>query len=307
MPIKVKNNLPVKQILEDENVFVMDESRAEHQDIRPVDIAIMNLMPLKEDTELALLRTLSNTVLQVNVTLLSPESHDSTHVPESHIKTFYESFREVKQRCFDGLILTGAPVEQMEYEEVDYWEEIVALLDWADSHVTSMLTLCWGAQAALYHYYGIGKKNLPEKVFGVYPHRVIHRKTPLVRGFDDVFLAPHSRHTGIDELALRQRKDILILAESAEAGTYLCMNKDGSRIFCLGHPEYDRFTLDAEYRRDKDKGLAIKKPVNYYPEEDVEQEPKLQWRGHANALYSNWLNYYVYQNTPYEFNRIVWG
>jgi len=305
MPIKVQNNLPVKHILEKENVFVMDENSAIHQDIRPVEIAILNIMPLKEDTELALLRSLSNTLLQVNITLLTLISHQSIHTSASHLNTFYEAFPDIRRKCFDGLIITGAPVELLEYEEVDYWNEICEIMDWSRSHVTSTLFLCWGAQAALYHFYGIEKIVLSEKIFGIFPHKVMHRKIPLVRGFDDIFYAPHSRHTTVNEEKLRGQENIIILAESDRTGAYLCMERDGSRIYCMGHPEYDRMTLDTEYRRDRGKGLSVGIPTNYYPDNDVRKKPLLQWRGHANALYSNWLNYYVYQNTPYEFNCIT--
>ena len=305
MPIRVQDNLPVKRILEKENVFVMGEKRAIHQDIRPAEIAILNIMPLKEDTELAILRSLSNTLLQVNITLLTTVSHQSSHTSASHLNTFYQTFSDVRRRCFDGLIITGAPVELLEYEKVDYWDEICEILDWSRSHVTSTLCLCWGAQAALYHFYGIEKKTLSRKMFGIFPHKVLHKKTPLIRGFDDVFYAPHSRHTIIDEEKLRAQKNIIILAESKHAGIYLCMEKDGSLVYCMGHPEYDRMTLDTEYKRDLEKGLSIELPENYYPDNNVNRKPKLQWRGHANTLYSNWLNYYVYQNTPYEFNCII--
>ncbi len=304
MPIRTRASLPVSSILEKENVFVMDENRAMHQDIRPINIAILNLMPLKEDTELAILRSLSNTPLQVNITLLATATHSAKNTSRSHLDTFYETYYDVKDRFFDGLIITGAPVELLEYEQVDYWQEFCEILEWSNTHVTSTLFLCWGAQAALYHFYGVEKTILPSKVFGVYSHKVQHRKVPLVRGFDDDFLMPHSRNTTIDETKLKSLSDIIILAESEEVGVFLCMNKDGSRIFCMGHPEYDRLTLDKEYKRDKAKGLDIALPVNYYPNDDTSQRPLLLWRGHANTLYTNWLNYYVYQLTPYEFNRI---
>ncbi len=305
MPIKTSNDLPVKEILEKENIFVMDEERASHQDIRPIEIAILNLMPLKEDTELALLRSLSNTPLQVNVTFLMTSSHESKNTSMSHLNKFYLQFADVRDQTFDGLIITGAPVEHMEYEDVDYWNELTQIFDWSKTHITSTLFLCWGAQAALYYFYGIEKHMLPEKMFGVFAHKVSHRKIPLVRGFDDIFYAPHSRNTDVDILKLKEQEDIIILAESEDAGVFLCMKEDGSQIFVMGHPEYDRNTLDKEYRRDKDKGIDIAVPRNYYPDDDPNNKPLLQWRGHANTLYTNWLDYYVYQNTPYELNKII--
>lgn len=301
MPIRVQSDLPAREILTRENIFVMDENRAAHQDIRPIDIAIVNLMPLKEDTELQILRSLSNTPLQVNVTFISLESHESTHTSLSHLNQFYLTFSEVKHRNFDGLIITGAPVEQMEYEQVDYWEEICEIMKWSDTHVTSTLHLCWGAQAALYYHYGIPKYPLEEKMFGVYAHQVKNRKIPLVRGFDDLFYAPHSRHTEVRTEDIIRQGDLTILAESDEAGVFLLLAENGKRIFVMGHPEYDRLTLEKEYKRDKDKGLPIHPPVNYYPEDDDTKRPLLLWRSHGNILYSNWLNYYVYQQTPFEF------
>jgi homoserine O-succinyltransferase len=301
MPIKTQNALPAKEILEQENIFVMDENRAIHQDIRPLNIAILNLMPLKEDTELQILRSLSNTPLQVNVTFLATSSHESTHTSMSHLNKFYQSFSDVKGENFDGLIITGAPVEQMEYEDVDYWPEVCRIMEWSKTHVTSTLHLCWGAQAGLYYHYGIQKYPLPKKMFGVYPHRVKNRKVPLVRGFDDYFYAPHSRHTEVRKEDIESCPELTILAESEEAGVFLIIAKDGGQIFVMGHPEYDRLTLDKEYKRDKGKGLPIELPVNYYPNDDETQKPLLEWRSHGNILYSNWINYYVYQNTPYEF------
>jgi homoserine O-succinyltransferase len=304
MPIKTQNELPAKEILEQENIFVMDETRAIHQDIRPLNIAILNLMPLKEDTELQILRSLSNTPLQVNVTFLTTSSHESTHTSMSHLNKFYQSFSDVESENFDGLIITGAPVEQMEYEDVDYWPEVCRIMEWSKTHVTSTLHLCWGAQAGLYYHYGIQKYPLPKKMFGVYPHRVKNRKVPLVRGFDDYFYAPHSRHTEVRKEDIESCPELTILAESEEAGVFLIIAKDGGQIFVMGHPEYDRLTLDKEYKRDKGKGLPIELPVNYYPNDDATQKPLLQWRSHGNILYSNWINYYVYQNTPYEFIKM---
>ncbi len=281
----------------------MDETRAMHQDIRPLSIAILNLMPLKEATELQLLRSLSNTPLQVDVTFVTVTTHESTHTSKSHLNRFYEEFADIKHKYFDGFIITGAPVEQMPFEEVDYWDEFMEIIEWTKTHVTSTLHLCWGAQAGLYARYGINKYDLDEKMFGVFWHRVQHRKEPLVRGFDDMFMAPHSRHTGMPTDQIASCEDLTILAESDEAGVFLCMSKDGRNIFVMGHPEYDRFTLDSEYKRDKGKGLPIALPKNYYPNDDENEKPLLQWRAHANTLYTNWLNYYVYQATPFELDR----
>lgn len=301
MPIKTQNDLPAKEILERENIFVMDENRASHQDIRPLDIAILNLMPLKEDTELQILRSLSNTPLQVNVTFVATSTHEATHTSSNHLNKFYLSFDEIRNQNFDGFIITGAPVELMEYEEVDYWQEVCKIMEWTKTHVTSTLHLCWGAQAGLYYHYGIPKHILDKKMFGVYEHKVMNRKVPLVRGFDDHFMAPHSRHTEVLKEDIEKNPDLTILAESDEAGVFLVIAKDGGQIFVMGHPEYDRLTLGKEYQRDKEKGLPIELPVNYYPNDDDTQRPLLQWRSHGNILYSNWLNYYVYQNTPYQF------
>ncbi len=301
MPIRTQSDLPAKEILEQENIFVMDENRAMHQDIRPINIVIVNLMPLKEDTELQILRSLSNTPLQVDVSFLTPASHASTHTSKSHLNKFYQTFDEIKKQYFDGLIITGAPVELMEYEEVDYWPEICEIMEWSKKHVTSTLHLCWGAQAGLYYHYGIPKHILDEKMFGVFRHKVMNRKIPLVRGFDDYFYAPHSRHTEIRKEDILAHEELTILAESEDAGVFLLMNQDGSQIFVMGHPEYDRMTLDSEYKRDKAKGLPIRLPVNYYPNDDDTQRPLLQWRSHGNIMYANWLNYYVYQQTPYQF------
>ena len=301
MPIRTQNELPAKEILERENIFVMDENRATHQDIRPLDIAILNLMPLKEDAELQILRSLSNTPLQLNVTFVTTAMHESKHTSMSHLNKFYLPFDEIEERNFDGLIITGAPVEQMEYEQVDYWPEMCRIMEWSKTHVTSTLHLCWGAQAGLYYHYGIPKYPLEKKMFGVYPHYVMNRKVPLVRGFDDYFFAPHSRHTEVRKEDIEKHPDLTILAESPEAGVFLVIAQDGRQIFVMGHPEYDRLTLDKEYKRDKEKGLPIELPVNYYPDDDEQKKPLLQWRSHGNILYSNWVNYYVYQNTPYEF------
>lgn len=296
----MQNDLPIKEVLERENIFVMDEYRAAHQEIRPISIGLLNLMPLKEDTELQILRSLSNTPLQTDVTFVRVSSHVSKNTSTSHIYKFYEPFEEIKRQKFDGFIITGAPVEQIPFEEVDYWEELTEIMNWTVTNVTSTLHLCWGAQAGLYHHYGINKVRLPQKKFGIFPHHVRNRKIPLVRGFDDVFYAPHSRHTDVPRELLEKDERIMILADSDEAGIFLCMAKEGRQIFVMGHPEYDRMTLDSEYKRDLGKGLDIRMPVNYYPENNPENKPQLIWRSHANNLYSNWLNYYVYQVTPYD-------
>ena len=304
MPIKTQNDLPAKEILENENIFVMDEFRALHQDMRPLQVLILNNMPVKQDTELQLLRALSNTPLQVDVTFMNTKTHVSLNTPASHLNKFYTTFDEIKDRTFDGLIVTGAPVEDITFEEVDYWEETCKILDWAETHVTSTLHICWAAQAGFYHYYGINKRQLTQKLFGVYEHKVSNRKIPLVRGFDDIFLAPHSRHTETPSEAIHACKELTILAESEKAGVFLAIAEEGRKIFVAGHPEYDRYTLSNEYHRDLDKGLPIQIPYNYYPNDDPEQRPLLQWRSHCNNLYSNWLNYYVYQATPYDLAQI---
>lgn len=300
MPIRVHGDLPAKAVIEKENIFIMDETRAISQDIRPLEIAILNLMPIKHETEIQLLRALSNTPLQVNITFVCVESHTSKNTPASHLNQFYEKFTDIKNRKFDGLIITGAPVEQIPFEEVNYWEELKCIMEWSKTNVTSTLHICWGAQAGLYYHYGIEKKLLDKKLFGIFEHKVLHRKVPLVRGFDDVFCAPHSRHTALDDDAIRANDKLKVLAESDEAGVFIVIADDGKQIFVTGHPEYDRNTLDVEYRRDLDKGLPIEIPKNYYPEDDYNNNPLLTWRGHANGLYTNWLNYYVYQVTPYE-------
>lgn len=301
MPIKIMSDLPSREILERENVFVMDEGRAEHQDIRPIRIGILNLMPLKEETELQLLRSLANTPLQVDVTFLTVSSHESKNTSMSHLNHFYQTMDEIWDENLDGLIITGAPVETMEYEEVDYWTEVCDIMEWSKTHVTSTLHLCWGAQAALYYHYGIPKYMLDEKMFGIFEHQVKNRKVPLVRGFDDRFMAPHSRHSGIRKEDIEKVKDITILAESEKAGVFLAIANEGRKIFVMGHPEYDRYTLDEEYKRDLQKGMDIAMPENYYPDNDINAKPLLQWRSHGNMLYANWLNYYVYQQTPYDY------
>ena len=298
MPIRVQNDLPVKEILESENIFVMDEHRATHQDIRPIKIGLLNLMPLKEDTELQILRSLSNTPLQVDVTFVMVSSHQAKNTSVSHLNKFYQKFEEIKNQKFDGFIITGAPVEQIPFEEVDYWDELTEIMEWTKKNVTSTLHLCWGAQAGIYYHYGIDKVQMDKKVFG--GHKVLNRKIPLVRGFDDVFLAPHSRHTEVPMDKIRADKRLTVLAESEEAGLFLAMAQDGRQIFVMGHPEYDRVTLDGEYKRDLSKGLPIEIPKNYYKDDNPENKPLLTWRATANNLYTNWLNYYVYQVTPYD-------
>ena len=300
MPIRIQSDLPAKAELEEENIFVMDEKRALSQDFRELRIVILNLMPIKQDTELHLLRALSNTPLQIDVTFMQLESHASKNTSASHLKKFYQTFSELKDKKYDGLIITGAPVEKLDFTEVDYWDELTQIMEWSKSHITSTLHICWGAQAGLYYHYGVKKKLLDMKLSGVYRHHVLNRKEPLVRGFDDYFYAPHSRHTEADREDILSNRELTVLADSKEAGIYLVMAEDGKQIFVMGHPEYDRITLDQEYKRDLEKGLDdIAMPVNYYPDDDCNRKPVLSWRSHANNLYTNWLNYYVYQITPY--------
>ncbi|MCR5747393.1 MAG: homoserine O-succinyltransferase [Lachnospiraceae bacterium] len=302
MPICVQKDLPAREILENENIFTMEPDRSMHQDIRPLEICILNLMPLKEDTELQLLRSLSNTPLQINVTFMSIKSHISKNTSANHLNQFYTTWDEIKDKRFDGLIITGAPVELYEYEDVDYWEELVAIMDWSLVNVTSTLHVCWGAQAALYHHYGLPKHTFEDgKLFGVYQHMVRNRKDPLVRGFDDMFYIPHSRYTEVRKEDIYGCPDIKVLAEGDnKAGVCLCTAMEGRQVFLFGHPEYDRRTLDKEYKRDKEKGLDPALPVNYYPDNDPKKKPMLLWRSHANIIYTNWLDYYVYQSTPYD-------
>ena len=304
MPVKIPTTLPARATLERENIFVMDEERAIHQDIRPLRVAILNLMPTKIATETQLLRLLSNSALQVEVTLLHTATHDSKNTDAEHLLTHYLTFNDVRHEKFDGLIVTGAPVEQMRFEEVDYWKELTRIFDWAETNVESTLYICWGAQAGLYHRYRVPKYDLPHKMFGVYEHRLLSRTESLLRGFDDIFLAPHSRHTEIRRADVEKIGDLNILAESDEAGLYILGTKDGRHIFVTGHSEYDPLTLKGEYDRDVSKGLPIHVPQNYYPNNDPAQIPNVRWRGHANLLFSNWLNYYVYQVTPYDVNQI---
>jgi len=301
MPVKVQNNLPAKKVMEKENIFMMDETRSMIQDIRPLQIAVLNLMPLKEDTEIQLLRSLSNTPLQINITFVTTASYIGKNTPASHLNEFYKTFKEIRDRKFDGLVITGAPVEQMEFEEVQYWEELVQIMEWSKTNVTSTFHICWGAQAGLYYHYGIHKHLLRDKVFGIYEFQVHHRKEPLLRGFDDVFFAPHSRYTYMDHEEIANCGKLRVLADSEQLGECIIISKDGKQVFVLGHLEYDRLTLDAEYKRDLKKNLPIELPVNYYPEDDCNRQPLLRWRGASNAIYSNWVNYYVYQETPYEW------
>lgn len=298
MPIRTQSDLPAKGILENENIFVMDETRAINQEIRPLKICILNLMPLKEETELQLLRALSNTPLQIDIDFMKT-GHVSQNTSANHLNRFYSTFDELKSHRFDGLIITGAPVEQMDFEEVDYWKELCEIMEWSKTHVTSTFHICWGAQAGLYYHFGLKKTLLDEKLFGIFEHKVMNRKIPLVRGFDDYFMAPHSRHTTVSHESIHACEELVVLAESEEAGVLLCMTPDGKQIFVMGHLEYDRVTLQKEYERDLGKGLPIKVPKNYFPDDDPTKKPRLQWRAHSNNLYSNWLNYYVYQVTPY--------
>ena len=302
MPVKVQGDLPAKVAIENENIFIMDESRAISQDIRPLKIGVLNLMPVKHDTEIQLLRAMSNTPLQVDVTFVCVENHISKNTPMSHLNKFYSKFPEIKNQKFDGFIITGAPLEKMDFEQVEYWDELKEIMDWTETNVTSTLHLCWAAQAGLYYHYDIQKHFLNKKMFGIFEHKVLKRREPLMRGFDDVFLAPHSRHTGIDDEKIAKDDRLTVLAESDIAGSFIVMAEKGKKIFVTGHPEYDRDTLDKEYKRDLSKGMDIEIPYNYYRDDNPQNIPLLTWRSHANALYTNWLDYYVYQNTPYEWN-----
>lgn len=280
---------------------MMDQIRAGSQDIRPLRIAILNLMPLKEDTEVHLLRCLSNTPLQVEITFLTTASYVGTNTSKNHLDQFYLTYNDIKDNFYDGLIITGAPVENKDWEDVIYWNEITQIMEWSKMHVTSTLHICWGAQAGIYYHYGIDKYELDSKISGIFTHRVHNRKVPLLRGFDDIFLAPHSRYTEIRKEDVEKNPDLTILADSEEVGLFLVMAQNGKQIFMFGHPEYDRLTLDSEYKRDLGRGLNPKVPVNYYKDDNPDNKPLLTWRAHSNALYTNWLNYYVYQETPYEF------
>ena len=304
MPIKIPNALPATEVLQSENIFVITETRAITQDIRPLRIALLNLMPTKIVTETQLSRLLGNTPLQVELELLKTATHKAKNTSEEHMISFYRTFEEVKDMKFDGLIITGAPVENMEFEEVEYWDELCEIMEWSKTHVTSTFHICWGAQAGLYYHYGVKKYPLPEKLSGVFKHKTVHKNPILLRGFDDEFFVPHSRHTTVKREDIEKDPRLKILAESDEAGIYAVTNHGGSQVFITGHSEYDRDTLKREYMRDKAAGLDPKVPVNYFPDDDPSKEPVVKWRGHANLIYSNWLNYYVYQTTPYDINTI---
>ncbi|MCI8907539.1 MAG: homoserine O-succinyltransferase [Angelakisella sp.] len=299
MPIRIPNDLPAASVLERENIFIMKEGRAAHQDIRPLRIAILNLMPKKIETETQLLRLLGNSPLQVDIDLMQVSGHQSRNTAPEHLLHFYHTFPQLEGDRFDGLIVTGAPVEQLPFQEVDYWEELAHILDWSKTHVYCTLHICWGAQAGLWRHYGIQKQPLGEKLFGVFRHRTLQPNHPLTRGFDEVFLAPHSRHTTVELAEVARCPCLEILADSPQAGLYIAARRDGRQVFVTGHSEYDRDTLHQEYRRDVEKGLAISLPEGYYPGDDPAQTPSFLWRGHANLFYVNWLNH-VYQNTPYD-------
>ena len=304
VPINVNSKLPAVQVLRDENIFVMTDERASSQDIRPLRIAILNIMPTKVITETQLLRLLGNTPLQVEIQLLHMASHDSKNTEQTYLDEFYKTFSDVKHEKFDGLIITGAPVENIPFEEVDYWDELKEIMEWSKTNVFSTFHICWGAQAGLYYHYGIKKHLLDEKMFGVFEHRLLTRRLPIIRGFDDMFYAPHSRHTGIDTADIENHPDLTLVGVSEEAGPYLIVANNARQIFCTGHSEYDRLTLKREYDRDVAKNLPIKIPANYFPGDDPNQRPIVRWRSHAALLFSNWLNYYVYQETPYDLNAL---
>ena len=304
MPIKISNALPAYKTLTDENIFVMDEHRAMTQDIRPLKIAIVNLMPTKIVTETQLLRLLGNTPLQVELELIHMASHQSKNVSQEHLLTFYKTFPEIQNQSFDGMIITGAPVEQMPFEEVEYWDELCSIMEWSKTHVHSTFHICWGAQAGLYYHFGIRKYPLSEKLFGVFPHTVERKSSILFRGSDDTFMVPHSRHTTVRREDIEACPALKILASSPEAGVYAISTENGKQIFITGHSEYDRETLEKEYLRDKNAGLPIRVPKNYYPDDDDTRIPDMRWRSHAHLLYANWLNYFVYQTTPYDINEI---
>ncbi|MBE6598698.1 MAG: homoserine O-succinyltransferase [Ruminococcaceae bacterium] len=304
MPIKIPSGLPAREILQKENIFVMDESRAVKQDIRPLKLAILNLMPTKIVTETQIIRLLSNTPLQIELTLLKTATHVSQNTSGEHMQAFYRTFDEVKYEKFDGLIITGAPVENLDFTEVDYWDELCAVLDWSKKNVYSTLHICWAAQAGLWHHYGIPKYSLPEKMFGVFSHRNLEPNHPLMRGFDETFVAPHSRHTEIRREDIEKCDKVEILAESDEAGVYIVASKKRRLFYVTGHSEYDAGTLAAEYFRDVSKGLDIALPKHYFPGDDPEKMPLNMWRSHAHLLFSNWLNYFVYQSTPYDLNTM---
>jgi homoserine O-succinyltransferase len=305
MPIRIADNLPARHVLEGEGIFVMEENRALSQDIRPLHIVILNLMPDKVTTETQLLRTLSNTPIQIDIDLLRISTHESKHTSAEHMLKYYETFDEIKDRFYDGMIITGAPVEQMPYEEVDYWDELCKIMEWSKTHVYSVMHICWGAMAGLYYHYGIPKYDLPEKCFGVFEHSMTWSKpVKLFRGFNDVFYVPHSRHTEILRKDIEVHQDLRILSESPESGVYAVSDRKGRMFFITGHSEYDRYTLDSEYKRDVSLGRPIKLPVNYYKDNDPEKEPVMLWRASATLLFANWLNYYVYQETPFDLSLV---
>ena len=304
MPIQIPNDLPAAGILQQENIFVMPQRRAMVQDIRPLEILVLNLMPTKVVTETQLSRLLGNTPLQVHLELIHASTHVSKNVSQEHLVTFYKTFDQVRDRKFDGMVITGAPVENMAFEEVDYWPELCEIMEWSKTHVHSTFHICWGAQAGLYYHYGVQKHPLPEKMFGVFKHTADYKRAILLRGFDDVFWVPHSRHTTVLREDIEKVPQLKILASSEEAGVYAVMNEGGRHIFVTGHSEYDADTLKKEYVRDKDQGLPIKVPVNYFPDDDDTKDPVVRWRAHANLLFSNWLNYFVYQTTPYDLTAI---
>ena len=304
MPLNLPDKLPAIELLKQENIFVIDHSRATRQDIRPLRIVILNLMPLKITTETDLVRLLSNTPLQIEISFMKLRSHTPKNTPVEHMKAFYKDFELMREERFDGMIVTGAPVEQMPFEEVSYWPEVSSIFDWARTHVTSTLYICWAAQAGLYRFYGIPKYDLPEKMFGIFEHRVNRPQLPIFRGFDDVFYVPHSRHTEVRRADIERCPELDIISESDESGVYMVMARGGREFFITGHSEYSPYTLDGEYKRDLAKGLPIRMPKNYYRGDDPSQPPLVRWRAHANLLFSNWLNYYVYQETPYDINEI---
>ena len=304
MPIKIPNDLPAVKTLNDENIFVMTETRAITQDIRPLKILLLNLMPKKIETETQLSRLLGNSPLQVDLELIHTKSHKSKNTSAEHLLAFYKTFDDVKDQTFDGMIITGAPVELMPFEEVEYWDELCTIMEWTKTHVHSTFHICWGAQAGLYYHFGIDKKPLDKKMFGIFPHKADYKKSILFRGFDDVFMVPHSRHTTVDIEDIRKCDALKILASSEEAGVYAVATAEGKQIFITGHSEYDANTLANEYFRDLNEGKPIEIPKNYFPDDNPEKEPLVTWRSHANLLYSNWLNYFVYQTTPYDIKEI---
>ena len=304
MPIKIPNDLPAVKTLNDENIFVMTETRAITQDIRPLKILLLNLMPKKIETETQLSRLLGNSPLQVDLELIHTKSHKSKNTSAEHLFTFYKTFEDVKSRTFDGMIITGAPVELFEFEEVEYWEELCEIMEWSKTHVHSTFHICWGAQAGLYYHFGIKKYTLPKKLFGVFPTTADYKRSILLRGFDDTFMVPQSRHTTVKTEDIKAVSELRILASSDETGVYAAMTEKGRQIFITGHSEYDAGTLAAEYLRDKSEGKTIEIPKNYFPDDNPEKPPLVTWRSHANLLYSNWLNYFVYQTTPYDINEI---